>query len=66
MDGVKSELFEALVVVKHQTERAVLINDGGDADIWLPLSQVDLAPSGDGKHHVVTMPAWLAVEKEMA
>ena len=50
------------VVEKHRTDRAVLIESEWD-DVWLPLSQIEIKPSGDGLTQICTMPEWLAVEK---
>jgi hypothetical protein len=62
---MKSELVDVTVILKHQTERAVLVDHGGKEPVWLPLSQCEIAPNTDGKTHTVTMPTWLATEKEM-
>lgn len=50
-------LVDIAVQVKHETEKAILVNDGTE-DIWLPKSQCEMNPDG-----TVTMPEWLAHEK---
>ena len=62
---MKSELADICVIIRHQTDHAVLVDHGADSPIWLPLSQIELTPNADGKTHTVTLPQWLAEEKEM-
>ena len=62
---MKSNITDIDVLIVHQTERAVLVKADEDADgVWLPLSQVEIdgEPGGYG---VVTLPVWLAEEKEL-
>ena len=56
------KVVDVEVVEKHRTDRAVLIESERD-DVWLPLSQIEIEPSGDGLTQICTMPEWLAVEK---
>lgn len=60
---MKSDIIDVTVHLHHQTDKAVLVSDTGDKDdaVWLPLSQIEIAP--DGAVHVVTLPEWLAKEK---
>ena len=62
---MKSDLIDISVIVQHQTENAVLVDHGGTEAVWLPLSQIGIEPNTDGKTHDVTLPEWLAREKEM-
>jgi hypothetical protein len=62
---MKSDIVDIVVILKHTTERAVLVDHGGKEPVWLPLSQVELAPNSDGKTHTVSLPQWLAEDKEM-
>jgi hypothetical protein len=62
---MKSDLVDVIVVLKHQTDRAVLIDHGGKKPCWLPLLQIEIAPNEDGRTHTLTMPQWLAEEKEI-
>lgn len=59
----KSDLVDIDVLIVHTTERAVLVNNGGDDNIWLPLALVELAPSPTGTPHTLTLPVALATEK---
>jgi hypothetical protein len=61
---VKSNLVDIACILKHETPAAWLVHDG-DRDIWLPKSQCELEPGKDGKPCIVTMPEWLAQEKEL-
>ena len=60
----KSDLVDIQVEVIHTTDRAVLVDDG-DRRVWLPLAQVELGPIGPRRGATVTMPEWLAIEKEL-
>ena len=60
----QAEMTEVVVTMKHQTERAVLINDG-TVDHWLPKSQVYPEDSGGvfpekGITFTLMVPEWLA------
>jgi hypothetical protein len=51
----------------HETDLALLINDG-DQEVWLPKSQIkyDYVQGSDSLLEIiVTMPEWLAIEKEL-
>lgn len=47
--SARSDLHEVDVIYIHATERAVLVSayEGGE-EVWLPLAQVEIAPSGNG------------------
>lgn len=53
----RDDLIEIAADVLHETEKAWLISDGGEA-VWVPKSQVE--DNGDG---TFTMPEWLARAK---
>lgn len=63
---MKSDLVDLDVQIHATTPRAVLASINGDIKraAWLPLSQVDVILKRHGTA-TVTMPEWLAVEKEM-
>jgi len=46
--------------IKVETDKAVLINDG-TKEVWLPKSQIEI----NREDKEVTMPEWLAIEKEL-
>lgn len=61
----RSNLVDVEVIIVHQTDKAVLVKSDEEADgVWLPLSQceVDGEPGSVGG---VTLPDWLATEKEL-
>lgn len=62
-----SDLIDLEMHLHHATERAVLVSDDGDKAkaVWLPLSQVEVAPR-TGATVTVTCPEWLAIEKGLA
>lgn len=55
----KSDLIDIAVEIKWETKMAVQVSDG-IRTVWLPRSQVEI--NGDG---TVTMPEWLAKDKEL-
>ena len=61
----EQELYDIVGQIHAETEKAILFSDDGDKNNaqWLPRSQIEIEqrPSGVFK---VTMPAWLAKEKE--
>lgn len=65
MTTMKSDLIDVTVVLRHHTDRAVLVDHGGKEPVWLPLSQIELAPNADGRTHTATLPEWLAEESGM-
>ena len=56
--------IEITVTVKHKTEKAVLVNDGGKKDQWVPLSQITSDNEIEvGNVIVIEVPEWLAKDK---
>jgi hypothetical protein len=63
---MKSDLIDLTVIVRHTTERGVLVYcPNADRQEWVPLSQVELAADENGKTHTLTIPEWLAIDKEL-
>ncbi len=62
---LKTELIDIAVILRHHTDRAVLVDHGGKEPVWLPLALIDIAPNADGRTHTVTLPEWLAEEREI-
>jgi len=61
-----TEKIELSVLIKHETDMAYLIDNGGE-DIWIPKSQVEYEESegedADGKLLLnITIPEWLAIK----
>jgi len=62
--GMNKNYIEISGQKKHETDRAILFFDG-KKEIWLPKSQIeDLEERGKGVI-IVTIPEWLAVDKEL-
>lgn len=62
MEGLemsKSDVIEIEIAVETETERAILVDFGGDELVWLPRSQIELVEGA------VLIPEWLAMEKGM-
>lgn len=61
---MRSDVIDIDVEVTARTDRAVLVHTGDKEEaVWLPLSQIEIAPSGVGGIETVTVPQWLAEEK---
>lgn len=58
--------IEMVIHVDVPTAKAVLASDDGDVKkaCWLPRSQIEVDPLPNG-HHMITMPEWLAIQKEL-
>lgn len=61
---MKSNVIDIDVAVEVRTGKAVLVH-GGDKSkaVWLPLSQIEIEPTGVSGIETVTLPEWLALEK---
>lgn len=64
----KNELVDIACRFIHETKLAVLVsimtmNKKDEVEMWLPKSQVELERTSIGD--VVTLPAWLAKEREL-
>lgn len=61
---MKSNIIDIDVEVTARTSRAVLVHTGNKEDaVWLPLSQIEIEPSGVSGIETVTLPEWLALDK---
>lgn len=62
---MKSNVIDITVHLHHETDAAVLVSDTADPKdaVWLPKSQIEI--EADGATHTVTLPEWLALEKEL-
>lgn len=59
------QLFDGSFTLLRETEKAILVTeDGGKTKVWLPKSQIEYEIRGSSVE--VTMPLWLAKEKEFA
>lgn len=60
---MKSDLIDLAVEIRHETARAYLVHDG-HRDVWLPKSMCEVHHE-PGKPAIVTLPTWLAKDKEL-
>jgi len=63
----KSNLVDLEVKFIRQTDAAILIDDGFH-EVWLPKSQINwllTKSTSTGHYMTVTLPEWLAKEKEL-
>jgi hypothetical protein len=68
MSNKQHSRVEIEVEYVHQTENALRVSDGTNDSIWLPKSQIEYDEDIEltkGKMISVTMPDWLAEEKEL-
>lgn len=56
---------DIVVIIKHETDNAWLLDHGETEPVWIPKSQAGLDLNSDGKSHTLTVPQWLAEEKGM-
>lgn len=61
-----SDLVDLTMQLHHETSKAILVSDDGDKEhaVWLPLSQIEFERKKSGLVEV-TLPEWLALEKEL-
>jgi hypothetical protein len=66
MQNGKSDLLDIEMKVHHRTNKGILVSDDGDRRraVWLPLELVELEEKANN-HVVVTLPSWLAQQKEL-
>lgn len=63
MSDYRSDLIDVSVVLVHQTDKAVLVDHGGEANVWLPRSQIEIEKDSNGKTWTITLPERLAQSK---
>lgn len=63
---MQSELVEIEMQQHAVTDRAIRVSKDGDdrAAVWLPLAHIEVEPRRRGVV-LVTLPSWLAYEKEL-
>ena len=59
----RSDLVDITALLLGETDKAIRIDGGHEAPVWLPKSQVEYERNGDGSTFTVTLPEWLAKEK---
>jgi len=51
--------------VKNKTKKALMVLNGEDEELWLPLSQIEVIDIISDNEYEILMPLWLAEEKEI-
>ena len=60
-----SDIIDVVVNIRGRSDRVVTVEHGRPSKrAWLPLAHVELSSNGDGTH-TLSLPEWLACEKEM-
>lgn len=59
----KRELVDIPCILRHQTDKAYLVDIGELVPVWLPKSMCEYHK--EGKNEIITVPEWLAIEKEL-
>jgi hypothetical protein len=59
----KSNLYDFRAILVHETEKAVLLEHGGEAPTWLPKSMCEIEYNEGGKTVTVTCDQGVAEEK---
>jgi hypothetical protein len=63
---MRSDLIDIDVQVLHETAQAWLVTDGvPETSVWVPKSQCEISETGFGGIMRLTLPEWLAQEKEL-
>jgi hypothetical protein len=64
---MRSDLVDLSLAIEGETEKAVRVRNLKDQPVWLPKSQVEVEEeeARSGRFAIVTMPQWLAEEKEL-
>ena len=58
MIGTRSDLVDIACELRHETDKAFLIDAGDGKKIWVPKSMCEFADDG-----ILTLPEWLAKDK---
>ena len=61
---MKSDLVDIQLEILNETDKAVRVSDG-EHICWLPKSQIEIERRSKAGGAIVTMPEWLAIEKEL-
>lgn len=66
MTAGRSDLTELDLQLHQETDKAILVSDDGNREnaVWLPRSQIEIERGPRGGISV-TLPEWLAIDKEL-
>lgn len=60
----RNSLVDLSLNLITETKEAILVSDG-KREAWLPKSQIEYEVGKDGIDVTVTLPAWMATQKEL-
>jgi hypothetical protein len=61
---VDQNYYEITGQMKYETDKAMLLFDG-KKEVWVPKSQIEDTERMEKNMVVITIPEWLAMEKEL-
>ena len=62
----KHDIIELKVLKKHETEKAVLVENLKEKDVWIPKSQIEIDYEDEETSLIdIQIPEWLAIDKEL-
>jgi len=59
------QLVDLELYVKHETERAVLVENLHGQNVWLPKSLIEMEPMDKQNWYEITLPQWLAEQTRL-
>lgn len=54
------DIIEVSVIIKHETEKSILVDNLKGKPIWLPKSQIEIQNANE-----ISLPEWLALDKDL-
>ena len=60
--SIDCDYIELTGTIEAKTEKALLFNDGGGKEVWLPLSQIEDQEEENGILTII-IPEWLAIDE---
>jgi len=62
----KHDIMELTVLKKHETEKAILVQNLKQKDVWIPKSQIEIDSEDEETSMIdIQIPEWLAIDKEL-
>lgn len=58
-----NDTVDVTVELKHETEKAWLVSDGGKEAVWIAKSQGEIGKYSGKRTYTLTIPVWLAEDK---
>ena len=61
----RSDIIDIIVIIKHETVKAILVDHGGKEPCWLPRSAIEIVEvNPGGKTHTISLPKASPRKKE--